>query len=59
MEAERIVVLRDSEALATLGIDLADAWRRPVRTADRHPSRTAPGLWHLTLFRRNEDGAPG
>jgi len=32
VEVERIVVLRDAAALATLGIDLADAWRRPVRT---------------------------
>ena len=22
------------------------------------PSRTVPGLWHLTLFRWNEGGAP-
>ncbi|MEY8814002.1 hypothetical protein AB9H24_02210 [Micrococcus luteus] len=32
VQAERIVDLRDAEALAALGVDLADAWRRPVRT---------------------------
>ena len=80
VHAERIVDLRDSEALAALGVDLADAvapwkpavevgeepssWavRRRLEEAGAHglidPSRTAPGLWHLTLFRWNEDGVP-
>ena len=69
-----------AEALAALGVDLADAmapwkpavevgeepssWavRRRLEEAGAHglidPSRTAPGLWHLTLFRWNEGGAP-
>lgn len=80
VHAERIVDLRDAEALAALGVDLADAmapWKpavevgeepsswavcRRLEEAGAHglidPSRTAPGLWHLTLFRWNEDGAP-
>ncbi|WP_145951264.1 hypothetical protein [Micrococcus luteus] len=69
-----------AEALAALGVDLADAmalWRpaveageepsswavhRRLEAAGAHglidPSRTAPGLWHLTLFRWNDDGGP-
>lgn len=80
VQAERIVDLRDADALTALGVDLADAmapwkpaveageepssWgvRRRLEEAGAHglidPSRTAPGLWHLTLFRWNEDGAP-
>ncbi|MCV7500892.1 MULTISPECIES: RES family NAD+ phosphorylase [Micrococcus] len=80
VHAERIVDLRDAEALAALGVDLAAAmapwkpavevgeepssWavRRRLEEAGAHglidPSRTAPGLWHLTLFRWNEDGTP-
>lgn len=38
------------------------AVRRRLEEAGAHglidPSRTAPGLWHLTLFCWNEDGAP-
>jgi len=79
VHAERIVDLRDAEALAALGVDLAamapwkpavevgeepSSWavRRRLEEAGAHglidPSRTAPGLWHLTLFRWNEDGVP-
>ena len=80
VQAERIVDLRDAEALAALGVDLADgmapwkpaveamevpsSWavRRRLEEAGAHglidPSRTAPGLWHLTLCCWNEDGAP-
>ena len=80
VQAERIVDLRDSEALAALGVDLADAvapWKPAVEVGEEpsswgggrrlggggahgliDPSRTAPGLWHLTLFRWNEDGTP-
>ncbi|WP_180536564.1 RES family NAD+ phosphorylase [Micrococcus luteus] len=80
VQAERIVDLRDAEALAALGVDLADAmalWRPAVEAGEEpsswavrrrlgeagahgliDPSRTVPGLWHLTLFRWNEGGAP-
>ena len=80
VQAERIVDLRDAEALAALGVDLADAmalWRPAVEAGEEpsswavrrrlgeagahgliDPSRTAPGLWHLTLFRWNDDSGP-
>ena len=38
------------------------AVRESLEAAGAHglidPSRTAPGLWHLTLFRWNDDGGP-
>ena len=44
--------------------EVPSSWavRRRLEEAGAHgliePSRTAPGLWHLTLFCWNEDGAP-
>ena len=32
--------------------------QRHVGARGGGPSRTVPGLWHLTLFRWNEGGAP-
>jgi RES domain-containing protein len=78
--AERIADLRDTSAMAALGVDPAEAaldwqqalahgeipasWR--VRDLLQHagaaglidPSRKRPGLWHLTLFAWNQEGAP-
>ena len=69
VHAERIVDLRDAEAMAPWkpAVEVGEepsSWavRRRLEEAGAHglidPSRTAPGLWHLTLFRWNEDGAP-
>lgn len=80
VKANRIVDLRDHEALDSVGVSPADAaadWQQAVAEGDTppswkvretlqslgahgliDPSRKQPGLWHLTLFNWNTDGAP-
>lgn len=74
---DKIIDLRNAEALRAAGIDLNDAiapWQEIVREGGVprswtvrnrlessgikgliDPSRKAPGLWHLVLFRWNDD----